>query len=62
MIKQIINMLRRDDERLEPLRREVQQQEQPVDWDKLHMLIVYILAAVSMVGLAFMFTVLWTAT
>ena len=60
MIKQIITWLRQDDQCLEPLRREIEQQEQPMDWGKIQMLIIYLLAAISLVGLAFMFTLLWT--
>jgi hypothetical protein len=29
------------------------------DWDKIQALIIYVLAAASLVGLAFMFTLLW---
>ena len=32
-----------------------------IDWDKLHGIIIYILAAVSLVGLAFMFTIFLTS-
>lgn len=59
LVNEIINRLRRDDELLEPLRRQVQQQEKQVDWEKVQMLIVYILFAVAMVGFAFVGTVLW---
>jgi len=31
------------------------------DWDKIQMLLIYVLAAMSLVGLAFMFTLLWTS-
>ena len=61
MINRFITWLRRDDDRLEPLRREIQQKEKPVDWEKIQMLIIYILAAVSLVGLAFMFTIFLTS-
>jgi hypothetical protein len=30
-----------------------------IDWDKLHGIIIYILFAASLVGLVFMFTLLW---
>lgn len=59
MIQQIITWLRRDDARLEILRREIQQQEKPVDWEKMQMVIVYILFAAAMVGFAFVGTLLW---
>ena len=61
MINRFITWLRRDDDRLEPLRREIQQKEKPVDWEKIQILIIYILAAVSLVGLAFMFTIFLTS-
>ena len=59
MIQQIITWLRRDDARLEILRREIQQQEKPVDWAKIQLVIVYILFALSMVGFAFVGTLIW---
>jgi hypothetical protein len=61
MINRFITWLRRDDDRLEPLRREIQQKEKPMDWEKIQILIIYILAAVSLVGLAFMFTIFLTS-
>ena len=32
-----------------------------MNWDKLHGIIIYILFAASLVGLVFMFTLLWTS-
>ena len=32
-----------------------------IDWDKLHGIIIYILFDASLVGLVFMFTLLWTS-
>jgi hypothetical protein len=60
MIKQIINMLRRDDERLEPLRREVQQQDRPVDWEQIQKVIVYVLITASFMGFGVM-VAMWIA-
>ena len=54
MINRFITWLRRDDERLEPLRREIQQKEKPMDWEKIQMLITYMLIALGMVGFAMM--------
>lgn len=54
MIKQIFNWLRRDDQRLEPLRREVQQQEKPVEWDELQAICIYIIYAAGIVGFGVM--------
>ena len=61
MINRFITWLRRDDQMLEPLRQEIQQKEKPMDWEKIQMLIIYMLAAVSLVGLAFMFTIFLTS-
>lgn len=30
-----------------------------MDWETLQMIVIYVLLAVSLVGLAFMFTMLW---
>ena len=60
MIKQIITWLRRDDERLEILRREIQQKEKPMDWEKIQMLITYMLIALGMVGFGVM-VAMWIA-
>ena len=60
MIKQIINWLRRDDERLEILRREIQQKEKPVDWEKIQLYITTAIIATAIIGLGVMF-VMWIA-
>ena len=54
MIKQIITWLRRDDDRLEPLRREIQQKEKPVDWEQIQKWIVYVLIAAGVMGFGVM--------
>jgi hypothetical protein len=54
MIKQLITWLRRDDERLEILRLEVQQKEVEMDWELLHKWIVYILIIAGTVGFGVM--------
>lgn len=60
MIKQIITWLRRDDERLEPLRREIQQKEKPMDWEKIQLYITTAIIATAIIGLGVMF-VMWIA-
>jgi hypothetical protein len=54
MIEQIITWLRRDDERLEILRREVRQQEVEMDWELIQKWIVYILITAGTVGFGVM--------
>ncbi len=61
MINRFITWLRRDDQALEPLRKQIEQQERQMDWELLQRWIIYILFAASIVGLAFMFTMLWTS-
>lgn len=60
MIKQIIIWLRRDDERLEILRREIQQKEKPMDWEKIQLYITTAIIATAIIGLGVMF-VMWIA-
>jgi len=60
MIKQIITWLRRDDERLEPLRQEIQQQEKPVDWEQIQKWIVYVLITAGVMGFGAM-VAMWIA-
>ena len=50
MINRFITWLRRDDQLLEPLRREIQQKEKPVDWDQLQEICLYIIYMTSAVG------------
>ena len=50
MIKQIITWLRRDDERLEILRREIRQQEKPMEWDDLQKICLYVIYITIIMG------------
>jgi len=60
MINRLITWLRRDDDRLEPLRREIQQKEKPVDWEQIQKVIVYVLITASVMGFGVMFA-MWIA-
>ena len=60
MINRFITWLRRDDERLEILRREIQQQEKPMDWEKIQLYITTAIIATAIIGLGVMF-VTWIA-
>ena len=50
MINRFITWLRRDDQMLEPLRREIQQKEKPVDWDDLQTICLYIIYMAIIMG------------
>ncbi len=50
MIKQIITWLRRNDEMLEPLRKQIEQQEKPVDWDDLQKICLYVIYMAIIMG------------
>ncbi len=50
MINRLITWLRRDDDRLEPLRREIQQKEKPVDWDDLQTICLYVIYMTIIMG------------
>lgn len=50
MINRFITWLRRDDERLEPLRREIQQKEKPMDWDDLQKICLYVIYMTIVMG------------
>ena len=50
MINRFITWLRRDDERLEPLRREIQQKEKPVEWDDLQKICLYVIYIAIIMG------------
>lgn len=50
MINRFITWLRRDDLRLEPLRREIQQKEKPVDWDDLQTICLYVIYMTIVMG------------
>jgi len=50
MINRFITWLRRDDERLEILRREIQQKEKPMDWDDLQTICLYVIYMTIVMG------------
>ena len=50
MINRLITWLRRDDERLEPLRREIQQKEMDVNWDQLQTICLYVIYMTIIMG------------
>ena len=54
MINRFITWLRRDDQLLEPLRKQVEQQEKPVDWEQIQKWIVYVLIAAGVMGFGVM--------
>jgi hypothetical protein len=60
IVNEIITRLRRDDQRLELLRRQVQQQEKPVDWEQIQKVIVYVLIIISVMGFGSM-VAMWIA-
>ena len=55
MIKQIITWLRRNDERLEILRREIQQKEKNMDWDDLQKICLYVIYMTIVMGTGLIF-------
>jgi hypothetical protein len=50
MINQFITWLRRDDQRLEPLRREIQQKEKNMGWDDLQTICLYVIYMTIIMG------------
>ena len=50
MINRFITWLRRDDERLEILRREIRQQEKPMEWDDLQKICLYVIYITIIMG------------
>lgn len=50
MIKHIITWLRRDDQMLEPLRREIQQKEKNMEWDDLQTICLYVIYMTIVMG------------
>jgi hypothetical protein len=50
MINRFITWLRRDDQMLEPLRREIQQKEQHMEWDQLQTICLYIIYMAIIMG------------
>ena len=51
MINRIITWLRRDDQRLDPLRKQVEQQEKSMDWDQLQEICLYVIYITIVMGL-----------
>jgi hypothetical protein len=60
IVNEIITRLRRDDQRLELLRREIEQKEKPVDWEQIQKVIVYVLITASVMGFGVMLA-MWIA-
>ena len=50
MINRFITWLRRDDQALEPLRKQIEQQEKPMDWDELQTICLYIIYITIVMG------------
>ena len=50
MINRIITWLRRDDQMLEPLRKQIEQKEKPVDWDDLQTICLYVIYMTIVMG------------
>lgn len=50
MINRFITWLRRDDERLEILRKQIEQQEKQVDWENLQKAIICLILGTATVG------------
>ena len=50
MINRFITWLRRDDQLLEPLRREIQQKEKNMDWDDLQTICLYVIYMTIIMG------------
>lgn len=51
MINRFIAWLRRDDQMLEPLRREIQQKEKNMEWDDLQKICLYVIYITIIMGL-----------
>ena len=50
MINRFITWLRRDDQLLEPLRREIQQKEKNMEWDDLQKICLYVIYITIVMG------------
>ena len=50
MINRFITWLRREDQALEPLRKQIEQQEKPVEWDQLQTICLYIIYMTIIMG------------
>ena len=55
MINRFITWLRRDDERLDILRKQIEQQEKQVDWENLQKAIIYLILGTATIGFGVMF-------
>ena len=55
MINRFITWLRRDDQLLEPLRKQIEQQEKQVDWENLQKAIIYLILGTATIGFGVMF-------
>ena len=51
MINRFITWLRRDDQRLDPLRKQVEQQDKNMDWDQLQEICLYVIYITIVMGL-----------
>ena len=51
MINRFITWLRREDQRLDPLRKQVEQQEKSMDWDQLQEICLYVIYITIVMGL-----------
>jgi len=60
MINRIITWLRRDDERLEILRREIQQKEKNMEWDDLQKICLYVIYITIIIGFGLLIGI-WVA-
>lgn len=60
MINRIITWLRRDDQMLEPLRKQVEQQDKNMDWEQIQKWIVYVLITAGVMGFGAM-VAMWIA-
>ena len=50
MINRFITWLRRDDQRLDPLRKQVEQQDKNMDWDQLQEICLYVIYITIVIG------------
>lgn len=50
MINRLITWLRRDDDRLEPLRKQIEQQDKNMEWDQLQTICLYVIYMTIIMG------------
>ena len=55
MINRFITWLRRDDQLLEPLRKQIEQQEKNMDWDDLQKICLYVIYMTIVMGTGLIF-------